>query len=401
MLDEFEAETNDSQDTLAPSDDTSENIFEDGTDDYENISGLDIPILNQIDTEMPVKEDLDTQVIGDPGEVSKVQKENNEMNTAIDSPTNSDKSLKTRIRFKNNATKLLEPKVVLTRLKIVNNESINHEKSLTKSVDEKTDCNGEFSCSVCSEEFSNFELLNAHVECHEKLRCCICREEFKSEESLNEHKQIHVEWNEYHECKECKKAFKYSLFLDEHVEKEHSKTAEMKKGNFPCSRCGYVFEFAVHLNEHNQNMPDCKPEVPLEEKRNIMLSSEISFKDQVSGEMKKKTFQELLSNKILPATCEICLKTFNSRDSFRRHVYNHSDVKVFKCFICNKGFSSLDHLNVHKKRHNARLFYCNLCDKRFSTETRREYHIRNACTNRSKGWSNLECTACGHTFASQ
>ena len=194
-----------------------------------------------------------------------------------------------------------------------------------------------FLCRLCKDTFDTSEELKAHVQLHKSLACHMCKKIFKTKESVEEHKQAHREKNEYNECEQCEEVFKYPWQLGEHVEKVHENVEEVD-GEYPCIRCGHVFRKTVYLNEHNVRNMSCADE-GMEVQKNVdnALLSEIQFTD-TSGLPKKMTVKELMANAKLPATCQICQKTFDKLYNFKRHVLHHSEVKPHKCVICGQCF---------------------------------------------------------------
>ena len=192
-------------------------------------------------------------------------------------------------------------------------------------------------CRLCKDTFDAAEDLKAHVQLHKSLACHMCKKIFKTKESVEEHKQAHRDKNEYNECDKCEEVFKYPWQLGEHVEKVHENVEEMD-GEYPCTRCGHVFRKMTYLNEHNERNRTCADE-GMEVQQNVdnALLSEIQFTD-LSGLQKKKTVKELMENSKLPATCQICQKTFDKLYNFKRHVLHHSEVKPHKCVICGQCF---------------------------------------------------------------
>ena len=73
---------------------------------------------------------------------------------------------------------------------------------------------------------------------------------------------------------------------------------------------------------------------------------------------------------------QICLYT-------KSHVHVHdSGITDFKynCIKCGKGWMIKQSLGVHMDRHNnVRHFKCNICNKRFYSQSQLTNHLRNSC----------------------
>lgn len=255
----------------------------------------------------------------------------------------------------------------------------------------------ELTCRICKEVTESVELLTAHMDSHKALACHMCKKVFRTKENLQAHKEAHIDKNEYNECKQCDKVFKFIWQLGEHIEKVHERPIDIEEGDFPCNICGHVFKRELQLIEHNERNPDCaveESEVTTKQNTNALLS-EIYFTDPNSGMAMKRTVGDMLSTATLPATCEVCLKTFDKMYNFKRHVLHHSEVKPHKCIICSQQFQLEENHKKHVRLHDLRLYHCKNCGRRFETKTRLDHHFRFTC-KKSESKPDLICDECGH-----
>ena len=64
--------------------------------------------------------------------------------------------------------------------------------------------------------------------------------------------------------------------------------------------------------------------------------------------------------------CDVCLKTFATKQSLRRHKITHTGNKRFKCPNCASSFYRRENLTSHLKVHsNVKSHTCHQCQKAF------------------------------------
>ena len=95
--------------------------------------------------------------------------------------------------------------------------------------------------------------------------------------------------------------------------------------------------------------------------------------------------------------CEHCRKTFNRKDSLRRHVENHHlKIKNFSCSHCGKAFTQKSHLKVHiLSVHEGVQYTCETCHKTFNHQNSLKRHVEADHLN----IKNFLCSDCGKAFA--
>ncbi|XP_058129893.1 oocyte zinc finger protein XlCOF22-like [Anopheles ziemanni] len=98
-------------------------------------------------------------------------------------------------------------------------------------------------------------------------------------------------------------------------------------------------------------------------------------------------------------TCEVCFKTFRSRQKLKIHRNTHLRVAPFKCTFdgCDKAFKSRIGLEEHLARHtNCFEYTCDICSKGFQHRSYLSAHRRAHNTER-----NFQCTLCEQSFKSK
>uniref|UniRef100_A0A182XX26 Uncharacterized protein n=1 Tax=Anopheles stephensi TaxID=30069 RepID=A0A182XX26_ANOST len=98
-------------------------------------------------------------------------------------------------------------------------------------------------------------------------------------------------------------------------------------------------------------------------------------------------------------TCEICFKTFRTRQKLTIHRNTHLRLAPFKCTFdgCTKAFKSRIGLDEHVARHtNSFEFTCDICSKGFQHRSYLSAHRRAHNTER-----NFQCALCEQSFKSK
>lgn len=99
-----------------------------------------------------------------------------------------------------------------------------------------------------------------------------------------------------------------------------------------------------------------------------------------------------------PKLCIICELEFQNEESFYNHVmFSHERVTEYFCQECDKSFSSNLRLELHTRSHHTkRTIKCNACDKTFVDKSMLDEHISNKHSMRAD--KSLECTICKKVY---
>ena len=263
---------------------------------------------------------------------------------------------------------------------------------------------GHVKCSVCNQFLSNEAKIQEHIELHKSLTCEGCKRQFRSQKGLENHLYRFCKgymYNQNLKCEHCFKYFKTKVDLAAHIEKDHDKSIEKERGEFPCSDCNFVFNFADNLKEHKQRKPYCTDITLVPAEKGEISAVKITFKDPKTGETKVRTIQELLDREHTgDIVCEICEKSFPNNHRYSRHIHHHSKSKHFTCNICYSEFGYEDNLKRHKKRHDAKPYYCENCFSRYSTKAERQHHVKLYCKEMSKV-AGFPCKVCTFQAANE
>ena len=96
-----------------------------------------------------------------------------------------------------------------------------------------------------------------------------------------------------------------------------------------------------------------------------------------------------------PYKCKYCDKSFNDTSSLGRHHKLHESnyVKSFSGTVCDKKFTTIEYLRVHKKSHQEDAFDCKLCPKKIKGK----YHFKNHVKAHTES-PTVKCPLCNKVF---
>lgn len=170
----------------------------------------------------------------------------------------------------------------------------------------RCDANGNYKCPHCPKRFYSQTQLRSHISelCH---TCPYCPRAYSNRRSLRRHLLSHVS-KPTHKCPNCSKAFMRKDHLKKHL---HTHDFE---GPLSCSECSAVFIEDIHLEIHQrEHLPkELSLESDSDVKKNRFGNSSTDLKSK-NGRTKKPT-------------CHICIKTFCSNSSLKRHMVIHDRV---------------------------------------------------------------------------
>lgn len=163
---------------------------------------------------------------------------------------------------------------------------------------------------------------------------------------------------EQHVCEVCEITFANYKKLHCH-QRSQSHVSKVEAKNLICSKCKVACKSAEHLDTH-----ECKPH-------------RCDFCNVIFDNEQEKEQHQLLHEG--PYTCDMCSATFLNLSVLQNHIMCHTAVssrkKLFQCKICGKLFKSRVGLQGHETNHtDSRLYSCYVCQETYKVMDFRILH---------------------------
>ncbi|XP_063959451.1 zinc finger protein 852-like isoform X5 [Lytechinus pictus] len=238
-----------------------------------------------------------------------------------------------------------------------------------------------FTCTVCQKGYNRKHNLYRHMRLHSEERpheCTYCKKRFWQSSELKRHLRIHTGQKPYL-CSVCDKRFRDTSNL-----KAHMAAHVRKRRKHQCSFCDEGFPTrnlrdAHSASAHPSEKPYCCTECDMRFCRRGSLQAHI---------WRTHTARDK------PHVCSICNKAFSHLCFLTIHKRIHTGEKPYECPVCGDRFSFHTQLADHKAKHTGvKPYSCSICEKRF---------WRNSCLNRHQRTHTKEkpfqCPECGKCF---
>ena len=251
------------------------------------------------------------------------------------------------------------------------------------------------SCTTCGESFKTQEALWDHVPIHTVInyRCNVCNQVFPVKELLSRH-QAGCRY-----CKYCKKYFTSAKMFENHIKtwshyikmdaESQNKQKYVKENVLRCPICEKSFRqkwrFQRHVVSHEQNLHKLPQSCDQCGKRFPILSV-LKIHQKECRKQFKETHHLQRHSSIhsaeRPFKCDHCDWTFKLKNSLKRHMLMHSNIKTsaparYPCRFCNISYSRECRLMDHMiALHSKTLLECYFCPLNFCYRSTLEEHER-------------------------
>lgn len=95
----------------------------------------------------------------------------------------------------------------------------------------------------------------------------------------------------------------------------------------------------------------------------------------VAMEVKTLGFIDRGSRKVPLVECIYCNKVYRGRNTLKKHLRIHLNIKDNQCAFCPKSFTDRSSLRIHQGRHKGKSFKCSQCGNCYFSQNELRQHI--------------------------
>ncbi|KAF6206960.1 hypothetical protein GE061_018196, partial [Apolygus lucorum] len=267
-----------------------------------------------------------------------------------------------------------------------------------------------FVCPICSQGFTQKVALRKHIRSHVSRNhdntCEVCENQFFSKEDLCTHVEDHIEQHpsitQVKIIATSSMRNKQELLVAENVDRPNSPEPERTESDlsdlatlcdvaistagdlaqsFPCLHCGMTFRRKKSLESHltihrTSTSVEARVSNEIEVEGGTIIATGPSETLVISsGSNDKGSGKSLSPTGANSASkhpkrffyCERCDKTFSSRNGYIIHQRSHTGERPYPCRWCEKAFGDSATRHKHERIHTGeRPFKCSRCPRAFN-----------------------------------
>lgn len=161
--------------------------------------------------------------------------------------------------------------------------------------------------------------------------------------------------NDLYKCSYCSKEIKTwpNFIMHEQIHQKSSK----------CSTCKLECSNVTNLIKHTKENLKCSRRNDL----TLMCSicdNGVRYKNQAA-----LNYHVTKHTGLRPFICDLCKKSFRSKETLRQHMERHKSIPNYNCEICGRGFPNKNHLKQHQLSHtDLKPFQCDVCHNFFKSQ---------------------------------
>ena len=253
----------------------------------------------------------------------------------------------------------------------------------------------EFPCDQCNAILSTNKTLSNHKKIvHEKIKdfkCDLCDVSFGNKKDLSQHIElVHFENSKTFQCKLCEKSFTTNKILMSHCRKKH-KDGPLNASKTQCELCDKEI-FSSLMQIHMKKMHEYETK---EEYQCAFCSNMFSNLSNLKAHVRRKHSEDFL---IKDHECETCKKTYRFKENLMRHRKDVHSGKNYKCDFCGDSFTTEGNLKRHRRTNHLKpnIKECEFCDFKHRNKKQIMKHQR---LNHLHQMKDRKCNLCNKSFS--